>query len=113
MRTLGNALRRCYGASPKEFNISTHNTLASASKRQPIAASSSTSGRPRRDHLRAMLLANVDLLYRRRAGQIGDSTIDEYIALQWFEWNGGGLRLTVVGQNICEQIRAETPETIE
>lgn len=63
--------------------------------------------------LRAALLANVHLLYRRRAGEIGDSTIDEYLALQWFEWNGGALRLTVIGQNVCEQIKAETRETIE
>lgn len=64
-------------------------------------------------YLREALLTNVALLDRRRAGQIGDSTIDEYLALQWFEWNGGALRLTVVGQNICEQIRAEARATIE
>jgi hypothetical protein len=50
----------------------------------------------------------VDLLYRRRADLVGDDAIGHYVALQWLEWNGGTLRLTVIGQNICDQIKAET-----
>lgn len=94
----------------KELDIHTHHTSADASMRTHV---SSQASRPARiDDLRAALLSNVDLLYRRRAAQIGDDTIDEYLALQWLEWNGGALRLTVVGQNICEQIKAGTRETI-
>ena len=62
---------------------------------------------PRRDHLRATLLSAVDLLYRRRASLIGDGTIGDCVALHWLEWNGGALRLTATGQNICDQLKAE------
>jgi len=62
----------------------------------------------RRDYLRASFLSAVDMLYRRRADLIGDGVIEDYVALHWLEWNGGALRLTVTGQNICDQIKAET-----
>ncbi|WP_235835221.1 hypothetical protein [Piscinibacter terrae] len=68
---------------------------------------------PRRDHLRATLLSAVDLLYRRRADLIGDGTIGDYVALHWLEWNGGALRLTVTGQNVCDQLKAESRELQE
>ena len=57
-----------------------------------------------RDNLRQSLLATVDLLKRRRAGEIDAGLIDSYVALNWLEWNGGGLRLTVTGENICRQL---------
>jgi hypothetical protein len=60
----------------------------------------------RRDAPRESLLATVDLLKRRRAAEIDASLIDEYVALNWLEWNGGGLRLTVTGENICRQLSA-------
>ena len=68
----------------------------------------STSDSPdlRRENLRQSLLSTVDLLKRRRAGEIDASLIDEYVALNWLEWNGGGLRLTVTGENICRQLSA-------
>jgi hypothetical protein len=50
----------------------------------------------------------VDLLHRRRADLIGDGTISDYVALHWLEWNGGGLRLTATGRNVCDQLKAET-----
>ena len=58
----------------------------------------------RHDSLRESLLATVDLLKRRRAAEIDASFIDDYVALNWLEWNGGGLRLTVTGENICRQL---------
>jgi hypothetical protein len=58
----------------------------------------------RREALRGTLLANVDLLKRRRAADITESDIDDYVALNWLEWNGGGLRLTTVGENICKHL---------
>jgi len=67
-------------------------------------------GRPaapsRKDSLRASLPEVVDALRRRRADLIGDSVIAEYVALDWLEWHGGTLRLTVVGQNLCAGARA-------
>lgn len=55
-----------------------------------------------------MLPTTVDLLHRRRADLIGDDgMIADYIALHWLHWNGGALRLTVVGRNTCAQIEAE------
>jgi hypothetical protein len=73
---------------------------------QPPAAS-------RPDDLRVALLAAVEMLCRRRADLIGDGVISDYVALNWLEWNGGALRLTVTGQNICEQVKAETPESVD
>ncbi|HLL11465.1 MAG TPA: hypothetical protein VEZ89_08460 [Rubrivivax sp.] len=73
-----------------------------------MTPSTSTSATPalRRDSLRESLLATVDLLKQRRAAEIDPVFIDEYVALNWLEWNGGGLRLTVTGENICRQLSA-------
>jgi len=61
---------------------------------------------PRLGLLRDDLPATVDLLKRRRADLISESLIEDYVALNWLEWNGGALRLTVTGNNMCEQMRA-------
>jgi hypothetical protein len=58
----------------------------------------------RHEALRAALPDTVGLLKRCRAAEIEESLIDDYVALNWLEWNGGGLRLTVTGQNICKQV---------
>lgn len=94
----------------RSFAINTSTLSVSTSAAKPFA-SVRPSTSPRRDHLRATLLSAVDLLYRRRADLIGDGTIGDYVALHWFEWNGGALRLTVTGQNICEQLKAESRES--
>ena len=60
----------------------------------------------RREQLRLELLATVDSLQRRRADLITAGFIEDYVALDWLEWNGGSLRLTVTGANMCEQMRA-------
>ncbi len=60
-----------------------------------------------RSHVpRDCLLSTIDLLSRRRAAEIGDALIDDYVALNWLEWNGGALQLTVTGQNIRRQLLA-------
>ena len=56
----------------------------------------------RRDVLRDELLATVDLLKRRRAAEIDEGQIEEYVALHWLEWHGGSLRLTTTGENVCK-----------
>lgn len=59
----------------------------------------------RRPDLQDKLLQVVDLLKRRLASEIATEDIDDYVALNWLEWNGGGLRLTTTGENICKQMR--------
>jgi len=63
----------------------------------------------RRHLLRSALPETVRLLTARDARHIQSGFIDDYVALDWLEWRGGSLKLTIVGQNICEQIsrRAE------
>lgn len=60
----------------------------------------------RREQLRLELLSTVDSLQRRRADLISEGFIEDYVALDWLEWNGGALRLTVTGTNICRQVSA-------
>lgn len=60
----------------------------------------------RRHALRAALAPTVELLRQRRAADIGEGFIDDYVALRWLEWHGGSLRLTVTGENICRQVAA-------
>ena len=60
----------------------------------------------RREQLRLELLTTVDSLQRRRADLVSEGFIEDYVALHWLEWNGGALRLTVTGTNMCEQMRA-------
>ncbi len=57
----------------------------------------------RRETLRNTLQAAVDSLYRRRASEIPQGDIDDYVRLNWLEWHGGGLRLTTTGENMCRQ----------
>lgn len=67
-----------------------------------------TSHRPapaRLDALRASLLPTVSLLKAHRAAEINAVDIDDYVALNWMEWNGGSLQLTVTGDNVCKQLR--------
>lgn len=59
---------------------------------------------PRREALREGLPATVSLLNRRRAAEIAEHDIDDYVTLNWLEWNGGGLRLTATGENVCKQL---------
>ena len=58
----------------------------------------------RREALRDALLSAVELLRKRRARDIPEGYIDDYVALNWLEWNGGGLRLTTTGDNVCQQL---------
>ena len=68
--------------------------------------SSPTSSSPsiRREVLRDSLLESVDMLYRRRACDIPDGYIEDYVALNWLEWRGGALKVTPTGENVCSQL---------
>lgn len=57
------------------------------------------------DALRIELPHVVQLLNRRRAGEIEEAIIDDMVSLSWLEWSGGSLQLTTVGSNICRQQR--------
>lgn len=61
----------------------------------------------RRESLRDGFLHTVDLLKQRRADQIGEGDIADYVTLDWLEWNGGGLRVTTVGSNLCRQLATQ------
>jgi hypothetical protein len=61
----------------------------------------------RREALRDGLLVTVDLLKRRRAADIAEKAIEEYVELNWLEWHGGSLRLTTTGENMCRHLSAE------
>lgn len=66
---------------------------------------------PRLALLRDDLPATVDLLKRRRADLISEKLIDDYVALNWLEWNGGGLKLTITGENLYKQMVVRTDDT--
>jgi hypothetical protein len=59
---------------------------------------------PRREALRGKLPANVSLLKQRRAGEIAPVDIADYVALHWLEWQGGSLKLTTTGENVCKHL---------
>lgn len=58
----------------------------------------------RREALRDGLPATIKLLEHRRAAEIADGYIEDYVALSWLEWHGGALRITTTGENICRQL---------
>jgi len=58
----------------------------------------------RRDRLRLALPATVEQLKLRHADKIDADDIEAYVALNWLEWQGGGLRLTITGKNVCAQM---------
>jgi hypothetical protein len=59
-----------------------------------------------KETLKADLLVNVQLLKQRRCAEIAEGYIDGYVALNWMEWNGGSLQLTVTGDNVRRQLTA-------
>ncbi|NRT57570.1 hypothetical protein [Sphaerotilus uruguayifluvii] len=69
-----------------------------------MPSSPSSSPSVRLERLRAALPATIEFLQRRRADLIDPVLIDDYVAINWFEWHGGALRLTVTGRNICAQL---------
>jgi len=72
-------------------------------QQQTRAALKAADAAERRERLRRTLPATVELLQSRQADRIDDSDIDAYVSLNWLEWHGGGLRLTITGRNVCAQ----------
>lgn len=75
----------------------------------PITNAPSRHSPARLDALRAALLPTVARLKALRAAEIDERDIDDYVALNWMEWNGGRLQLTVTGGNVCQQLRWQVP----
>ncbi len=71
-----------------------------------MTSSASSPAATRRDVLRDRLLPTVDLLKQRRAAEIPEDYIDDYVALHWLEWRGGSLKLTTTGENVCRHLTA-------
>jgi hypothetical protein len=64
----------------------------------------------RKERLRQALPAAAELLRTRQAGLIAPREIEEFIALNWLEWHGGSLKLTVTGSNVVSQSRANATQ---
>ncbi|QPF74521.1 hypothetical protein G8A07_17430 [Roseateles sp. DAIF2] len=64
--------------------------------------------RSRLGQLRDALSSSVAALQHRRAAEIPTGYIEDYVSLSWLEWQGGHLRLTIVGKNILQQVSHET-----
>jgi hypothetical protein len=54
------------------------------------------------------LLTTVDALWRRRACDVPEQTIDHLVALRWLRWSGGSLRLTEAGEAMVVTLQATT-----
>ena len=61
-------------------------------------------GQHNANDLRQALPETVDRLKQRHADQIDADDIEAYVALNWLEWHGGGLRLTITGRNMRAQM---------
>ncbi len=79
-----------------------------ASLQQTPASPKAAAAAAQRERLRQGLPATVELLKQRQADRIDDREIDAYVSLNWLEWHGGGLRLTITGRNVCAQTAAST-----
>ena len=74
-------------------------------RRPQVAPKDSVSAESiRRERLRLALPATAAMLRERHADQIDADDIEAYVALNWLEWQGGGLRLTITGKNVCAQV---------
>jgi len=78
-------------------------TSQQQAQQQTKASQRAADAAERRERLRRTLPATVELLQSRQADRIDDADIDAYVSLNWLEWHGGGLRLTITGRNVCAQ----------
>jgi hypothetical protein len=80
--------------------------LSTRRKKLPKPSAAEIARASRREELRSQLLATVDTLRQRRADLLSDASIDEYVSLDWLEWNGGSLQLTQTGKHVCQQMQS-------
>jgi hypothetical protein len=76
--------------------------------REPPAAAppagASEAPADRKERLRLTLPLAAELLRTRQAALIAARDIEDFVELNWLEWHGGSLRLTVTGANVCSQL---------
>ena len=75
-----------------------------ASISQTRASAKADAKAAERERLRQALPATVGHLRQHQADRIDDNDIEAYVQLNWLEWHGGGLRLTITGRNVCAQV---------
>jgi hypothetical protein len=63
----------------------------------------------RQEALRNGLQLTAEFLKQRRACDIPAGYSDDHLALDWLEWRGGTLRLTITGENICRHFISARP----
>lgn len=73
--------------------------------RRTTAAPPRTAPVPGADLLRDGLVEAARLLKLRQASAIPVEVIDGCVDRNWLEWRGGGLFLTITGENVCRQAR--------
>lgn len=70
----------------------------------PSVADCETTARSDDSDLCAALLSAVDALSRRRADLLDEDQVDRFVAKGWLHWNGGALRLTPAGAQVCDAV---------
>lgn len=75
-----------------------------ASISQTRASAKADAKAAERERLRQALPATVGHLRQHQADRIDDNDIEAYVQLNWLEWHGGGLRLTITGRNVYAQV---------
>jgi hypothetical protein len=78
--------------------------MAATSRATAALSSKQIEEAAHRERLRQALPDTVSRLQQRHADQIDAKDIEDYVALNWLEWHGGGLRLTITGRNIRAQL---------
>lgn len=73
-------------------------------RRTPAAPPASATP-PVANGLRDGLVEAARLLKLRQASAIPTDVIDGCVDRNWLEWRGGGLFLTITGENVCRQAR--------
>jgi hypothetical protein len=73
-------------------------------RKEPVRTAIQPNPTLRREVLRDSLPATVRLLGDKQAGAISTGLIEDYVALDWLEWRGGSLKLTITGENVCKQV---------
>jgi hypothetical protein len=76
----------------------------------PSSARRAGLGQARWQALLAALPSSADKLWRRRAGEVAEADLDDYVTLQWMRWNGGSLELTDLGRNLVQLVDARSGE---
>ena len=78
--------------------------MAATSRATAVLSSKQIEEAAHRERLRQALPDTVIRLQQRHADQIDAKDIEDYVALNWLEWHGGGLRLTITGRNVRAQL---------